>query len=167
MGQSPSGMQPEPLASDQLLPLDVARKSLATVWLGASSVILTIVALQSLIGKFGDRTQDAWGWLLPTLMPSLSMIITVLGYTALDSSYSKSVVRKTFFRIALFSSMLYLLLVLLTILIEPLTGKDPIELMHMSNLWLGPLQGLVASAHGVLFVSKPAKKQMSRSVSTS
>lgn len=32
-----------------------------------------------------------------------------------------------------------------------------VELMHTSNLWLGPLQGLVASALGVLLVTKQPK----------
>src|SRR3954447_9850431 len=41
---------------------------------------------------------------------------------------------------------------MLTILIQPFASKTPAEavgLMRTSNLWLGPLQGLVASALGV------------------
>jgi hypothetical protein len=54
----------------------------------------------------------------------------------------------------------YEALVLLTLLIPPVAGTDPIALMHTSNLWLGPFQGVVASALGVLFVStKPKEKE--------
>ncbi len=141
-----------------LVPLDTVRTCLGTVWLGAASLILVIVVLQSLLGRFADKTPEAWGWLLPTLMPTLGMIITVLSYTALDPLLSASVVRKTFFRVALWLSVLYLFLILLTILIQPIAGTDAIELMRRSNLWLGPFQGLVASALGVLFVSKQLKK---------
>jgi len=112
------------------------------------------VVLQSLFGRFGDKTQEAWGWLLPTIIPSLGMIITVLGYTALNTETLASVVRATFFRIATWLSVFYLFLIVLTIVIQPLTARDPLDLMRMSNLWLGPCQGLVASALGVLFVSK-------------
>ena len=48
----------------------------------------------------------------------------------------------------------YLVIILVSILIQPFSEKPPIELMHSSNLWLGPLQGLVASALSILFVSK-------------
>lgn len=143
---------------DELIPLDRVRIRMAVLWLGLGGAIVFIVVLQTLLGKFGADAQKAWGWLLPTIMPTLGMIITVLGYTALDPKFSNSVVRTSFFWAAFFLSGIYLLLILTTILIQPFVPKtDPIELMHTSNLWLGPLQGLVASALGVLFVSKQKK----------
>ena len=145
------------ISSADLSPLDQVRTRLAAIWLGGCSLILLIVVMQSLLGKFGGQTQDAWGWLLPTIMPSLSMIIAVLGYTAMDPNRSASVVRKSFYQIAQYLSVLYLILILLTILVQPLTAVPPQELMNLSNLWLGPFQGLVASALGVLFVSKQPK----------
>ena len=57
-------------------------------------------------------------------------------------------------------SIAYLALVALTVLIGPFaaeTGREMIERMQTSNLWLGPFQGLVASALGVLFVTKQPK----------
>lgn len=78
-----------------------------------------------------------------------------------------SVVRKDFFQVALWLSVVYLVMVLATILMRPfvvdpdlpkvMKAAKAIELMHTSNLWLGPFQGLVASALGVLFVSKQEK----------
>jgi hypothetical protein len=162
------------LPPSALMGLDQARTRLALIWLGGSAPILLIVILQSLVGKYGDRTQDAWSWLLPTLMPQLSAIVAVLGYTAQDPKFSNTVVRRSFYRVAAYLSIAYLGLVLLTILIQPLTGAGPLDLMNRSNLWMGPLQGLVASALGVLFVSRqtkaPAKEgepPLSRSASAS
>jgi hypothetical protein len=148
----------ERLPDTLLITLDDVRTKLAVVWLVGCCAILLIVVLQSLLGRFADKTQEAWGWLLPTIMPTLGMIITVLGYTALEPQVSKFVVRKSFFRLAYFLSAMYLILVLLTILVQPFAARDPVELMRTSNLWLGPFQGLVASALGVLFVSKQQKK---------
>jgi len=130
---------------------------MAYVWMGGGGFILVIVVLQSLLGHYDPKVQEAWGWLLPTLMPTLGMIVTVLGYTALDPKALDAVVRPAFFHIALWLSCGYLFLVALTVLIQPFvgaTGEKAIQLMHLSNLWLGPIQGLVASALGVLFVSK-------------
>jgi hypothetical protein len=141
----------------ELVPLDAVRTRLATTWLGGSAIVVILVVIQSLLGKYGEKTQDAWGWLLPTIMPTLGMVVSVLGYAALDPVMSRFDVRKSFFQIALWLSAFYLLLILLTILIQPFTGTDPIALMHTSNLWLGPCQGLVGSALGVLFASKTQK----------
>jgi hypothetical protein len=148
------------LAASELVELDAVRSRLAWVWLGGAGAVVILVVLQSLLQRFGDATQDAWGWLLPTIMPTLGMIITVLGYTALDPMSSTSVVRKSFFHIATALSIAYLALVVLTVLIGPFaaeTGRQMIGLMQTSNLWLGPFQGLVASALGVLFVTKQPK----------
>jgi predicted permease len=139
---------------EQLVPLDKARNRLALLWLISAGVIFMILVIQSLRLVYGPAVQEVWGWILPTIMPTLGMIVTVLGYTALDPSLSDSVVRRTFFTVAFWLSFVYLCLIMITILIQPLSPGHPVDLMRMSNLWLGPFQGLVASAIGVLFVSK-------------
>jgi len=144
--------------NEPVLPLEKARASLAVIWLGGAGLSLVILVVQSLLGHYGNQTQDAWGWYLPTMMPTLGMILSGLGYTAL-TPFSDQVVSKVFFRIAIGLSSAYLVLVLLTILIQPFVGSTPIQLMNTSNLWLGPFQGLVASALGVLFVSKKQSEQ--------
>jgi hypothetical protein len=113
-----------------------------------------------LLGTFGDKVQEVWGWALPTIIPTLAMIVTVLGYTALDPSTSTAIVRRSFFRISWWLSLFYLLLILLTILIQPFLSSmnDRLQAMRISNLWLGPIQGLVASSLGVLFVTKRTKE---------
>jgi len=146
------------IGDKNLVSIDVVRVRLGATWLIGAGAIILIVVVQSLLGRFDDKTQEAWSWLLPTIMPTLGMIITVLGYTALDSAKGSTVVRKTFFQVSLSLSVFYLLLVLLAILIQPFTGREPLELMRISNLWLGPVQALVASALGVLFVSKQHRR---------
>jgi hypothetical protein len=142
------------LPPDKLVPLDHVRTRLAILWLGTAGAIVLTLVIQSLRQVYGTSVQEVWGWILPTLMPTLGLIVTVLGYTALDRRVIETVVRRSFFVLAFWLSASYLFLVLLTILIQPFTAADPVGLMRMSNLWLGPFQGLVASALGVLFVSK-------------
>jgi hypothetical protein len=142
------------LPPDKLVPLDHVRSRLAILWLGTAGAIILTLVIQSLRQVYGTSVQEVWGWILPTLMPTLGLIVTVLGYTALDRKVIETVVRRSFFVLAFWLSASYLFLILLTILIQPFTAADPVGLMRMSNLWLGPFQGLVASALGVLFVSK-------------
>ena len=154
MSTSPARSQ---VPSHQLISLDDVRVKLVRVWLIGAGIILILLVIQSLLRAYGDLTQEAWGWFLPTMMPTLGMIIAALSYTALDPLTLGSVVRRAFVQIAVWLSVIYLILVLLTIVIQPFatrTAAERVELMRTSNLWLGPVQGLVASALGILFVSK-------------
>jgi hypothetical protein len=139
------------------VPLDRVRSKLASLWLIGGALIFSLMVACSLLGAYGENVQDAWGWLLPTLLPTLAMILSVLGYSALSPTLSKINVRRDFYRIALFLSVFYLGLILFTLLIQPfrsVTVAQQLAQMRMSNLWLGPIQGLVSSALGVLFISK-------------
>ena len=74
-------------------------------------------------------------------MPTLALIVTVLGYSALDPAMNGAVVRRSFFHIAFYLSFSYLVVTYITILVQPLTPGDPVELMHMSNLSVGSFSG--------------------------
>ena len=56
------------------------------------------------------------------------------------------------FKLALCLSVTYFLVVLATIVLQPFSSVPPLELLDMSNLWLGPLQGLVTGVLGAFFV---------------
>ena len=147
--------------------LDTVRSRLGWIWFIGAGLIFIVMIMQSLLGNYrtstADLTQQAWSWLLPTLMPSVGLIVTVLSYSALDPNVSAFVVRKNFVTVATGFSIFYLFTVLITLAIQPIAApSDPekaIGLMHTSNLWLGPLQGVVASAIGVLFTSKEPDRQ--------
>jgi len=68
-------------------------------------------------------------------------------------------VRKTFFWIAFGLSIFYFIILVAVVAAAPFSaasraGTHPIDVMHRSNFFLGPLQGLTAAALGALFFSK-------------
>jgi hypothetical protein len=134
--------------------LESVRLRLSILWLVGSGVILLMLIAQSLMGKYQNKTQEVWGWMLPTILPALSLILSVLGASALAEESGKTRAKRSFFLIAYLLSAVYLFLVFATMLIEPFTSFEPLELLKLSNLWLAPLQGLVTSALGVLFFTK-------------
>lgn len=142
---------------DQPVALDHARWQLAKIWFGMAGPTLLLLIFQSVTGKYQDKVQSVWSWALPTIMPTLSLIIAALGVNALEAEVDKSQVRRPFYLAACWLSVIYLLMVLFTILIEPFTRYESLQLMALSNLWLGPFQGLVASVIGVLFFTKKPK----------
>ena len=121
-----------------MVQLSVARHRLAFLWLGASGAFFLLLVVQSVMGHFENRSQEVWSWALPTIMPTLSLIVTVLGADALKSIDSHSTVRKSFLLLAFWLSAFYLALVISTLLIEPLTSMSVLDLVKLSNIWLGP-----------------------------
>lgn len=138
--------------------LETARRGLALVWLFLGLGILVLVVLQSLLGVYQDRVGDVWDWFLPTIMPTLSLVVAFLASVA-TASFSGALVRKSFFYIAALLSALYLLLLVTSIVTLPFSAATldvKIESLRASNRWLGPFQGVVAAALGVFFTSKQA-----------
>src|SRR5579859_2951220 len=147
-------MNPAAISMEQL------RGRLAVIWLSGSGLILVVMIMGSLNGLFDKSTQAVWEWLLPTIMPTVGSIVATLAATALVENASKGEVRRSFALTAEALSILYLLLILGSIVFKQSISSDTpqwVEKLHMSNLWLGPLQGIVASALGVAFLSKKDK----------
>ena len=144
----------------------------ASIWLGGAGLVFLILVVQSLVGRYGSQSEDAWAWYLPTVMPTLSLIIGVLAIdfrvaatanataaasattTIANDAKVLPVSARGLLWLGVGLSVFYLLLVAVTILAQPfLQGVSPIELMHRSNLWLGPLQGLTAGVLAAFFRS--------------
>jgi hypothetical protein len=133
----------------------------ASIWLGGAGLVFLVLVVQSLVGRYGSQSEDAWAWYLPTVMPTLSLIIGVLAsdFRAAATSATTDakvlpVSAKGLLWLGVALSVFYLLLVAVTILVQPfLQDVSPIDLMHRSNLWLGPLQGLTAGVLAAFFRS--------------
>jgi len=131
-----------------------ARKKLALVWLLGGGLLFLVVLFQTVFGLYGERADRAWAWLLPTIMPSLSLVVAVLVADVKGKTFKIASVDPFVFRVAFWLSVVYLVVVALTIFLHPVSDMTPLELMEASSLWLGPLQGLVTAAIGAFFVVK-------------
>jgi len=141
------------------LPISVCKRRLATIWFAGAGFVFFVVVLQSLLGRYGEEVNRAWGWLLPTVMPTLSLIIGQLVFDAVEGSGGDKLIDRFLFRLTVWLSCAYLLAVFLVILLPPVSQIGPIELMTEANVWLGPVQGLVAAALGAFFVKAAREGQ--------
>lgn len=128
------------------------KRYLATVWFVLSGLILLLLAVQTMMGRYGDGATDAWGWFLPNVMPTLSLMVAVLVLDQMGKGSKIKTADRFLFKLALGLSAVYLLLIMLSILVQPFAPLPPLQLMQQSNLWLGPMQGLVAGAMGAFFI---------------
>ncbi len=139
--------------------MKVCRRQLAVLWFGVGLALFVVLVLQSVLDRFGDRVEDAWSWFLPSVMPTLLLIVGVLVLDVASNGYADKNIDPFFFWVTFALSAVYLLLVAATLLLQPFTGVPILDLMKQSNLWLGPLQGLVAAALGVFFVKGERAEQ--------
>jgi hypothetical protein len=158
--------------NDLRLPIEKARWSLAILWFFGAGVMFIALIVMSAGSKFAvgsvDKSSDVWGWLLPHLVPTLSLIVSVLASTAVDRggpAMEEPTVRKTFHRLTMGMSAFYLFLILVAILsseyIQERHSDDKftvVDAMKSSNLWLLPLQGVVVLCIGTLFFKQESGK---------
>ena len=150
-----------------MIMLEVARARLATVWFVGSGVVFLLLVAQSLGGMFGSQLEKAWAWAIPNIAPTLSIMVSVFAAYALVAvaEEDKYRVRKTFFNLAYGLSIFYILNLIVVIAAAPFAATangaaavaHPVDVLHTSNFWLGPLQGLTAAALAALFFTKTEK----------
>ena len=141
------------------LSLSLVRQRLAFLWLIGAGLIALVMIGQSIFGAYEGKSTDAWSWFLPNVMPTLGLILSVLGADAILTGPRKTAtiatVDRFFYRVATSLSLVYLATFAGVILVWPLTAfDDPLELMTLSNLWMGPLQALVVSSLSALFFTR-------------
>lgn len=153
------------------IPLENARWSLAKLWFIGSGLIFLLLVGQSIGTIYDGALQTVWGWALPNFVPTLALMVSVFAADALKpyNEADSSKVREPFYKLAFGLSIFYLSIFLVTILSVPAflymrqgTKVSAIDLLQVSNLWLGPLQGIVVAALGVLFFLKDEDKNAER-----
>ncbi len=132
-----------------------AKNLLATLWSIWLVLMLFLMIAQTIGGNYNNKQGvfDAWGWWATTVLPVPSLIVTVLVTDALGQGIRKDTVSKFLFILTLTFSLVYILAATATIILSPFYSRaDPLGLMQLSHLWLGPLLGLVTALVGVFFV---------------
>ena len=145
------------------VPIDQCKKSLASLWGVAFVMFFFLMLYETQAGPLGDQQQPAWGWIFQNLLPTLSLIVGVLGADATKPRSARRTVDRFFFRIALGASAIYLATMMLTFVLSAVSffhdgegdsAWKPLEAMQNSAIYLGPLQGLTAAALGVFFTKQ-------------
>ncbi len=90
------------------------------------------------VGAYQEETKNALGWFMQTLMPSLSLIVGVVAYEATAKPEDRQIAAFPFL-LAIGLSGVYLALVAIALLVQPIINLAPMETLQMSNLWLAPL----------------------------
>ena len=136
------------------IPLEKARNDLVRIWLVGAGLAFGLLVIQSILGKYEGQLQEVWSWFVPTVVPTVSLMLGVLGAGALAEHEEERNVKQSFFGVSRSLSFFYLGLLAVTLVLQPFSDKPPVQLYTLSNYWLGPIQGLVVAALGILFTSQ-------------
>jgi len=135
--------------------MPAAKRKLATTWFVAVVPIFLLVFARTILGSPDSAAAtQLWSWFLPTVLPTLSLIVGVLVEDFLVEGKKTRAADPYLFRLARTMSLAYIALVLLTFALAPLSKLGEADVLTLSHLWLSPLQGLVAAVLAAFFVKK-------------
>ena len=138
---------------NQRMDLMAGQRKLVLIWLIGSSPVILLVLIRTL-GPNAADIEKVWSWLLPSVMPTLSLVVGTYAATALSESRKPRSVDAVFFRVAAALSVAYLLIVTVAVAWYPFAASFALQTLERVGLILGPLQGLVSACLGVFFVSQ-------------
>ena len=138
---------------NERMDLQAAQQKLVLIWLIGSAPVLVLMMVRTL-GPNSEGIERVWGWLLPTIMPTLSLVVGTYAATALTESDGHRTVDVLFFRVGVALSVAYLLIVTLAIALYPFSPPPALLTLDRIGIVLGPVQGLVSACLGVFFVSQ-------------
>ena len=132
-----------------------ARQKLAIVWFSGAG--LTFIAL-FMLTNFGSAGQSVlWDWFLPSVTPNLSLIVGVMFMDLKNKAARGESVDSFMYRLALWLSVVYLVLLFITPLLSPFTDV-PLETdLKNSKLPLSLVQALATTALGAFYVRRESK----------
>ena len=128
-----------------------SRNTLAVVWFGGA--FLSFITLY-LITTLGDSTRASifWEWYLPAVTPNLSLIVGVM-FNDIKYQPTKSERVDVFsYRVALWLSVVYLLMLLTTLLMLPFSDAPLDTYLKNSRFALALIQALATTALGAFYV---------------
>lgn len=139
----------------QQLAVQECKKRLLVVWLAGAGILSLILIAQSMQeeGPYLDQVSDAWAWFLPNVIPTLSLMVGVVVKDSSATSTEKKLVDTFLFQLSFWLSITYFMVLMASISLQPYFSPNiaPLDFLKQSNLWLGPMQGIVTLALGVFF----------------
>lgn len=137
--------------------MNICQTRLMLVWVAGCIILLLVAWLQIVFGHYGENGRDVVEWLLPAIIPTLSLVIGVWANNALKKPKSTEKVGKGIYRIVIVASIFYLTFIGLVFAIQPMVARPPLAVIKDSSLIIAPLQGVVCAFIGIFFTQDSKK----------
>ena len=138
-----------------------ARNRITSLWFAGSGLIYgTLIVISVVSGRPAEQSRAIWDWALPTMLPTLMMMIGVhMGKTEGERDPSRQA-DGFFFKLTCLLSAGYLAAVGLVVFftIGDRGTENFAQKLGESQIWLGPFQGLVAGTFGLFYTRSSAEE---------
>lgn len=128
----------QPIAKEQVAVTDAVHirwhGTIGPLWFAACSMILAVLLLQTLLGKYEIDVLLPWSCFGPLIIPPLSVVFALWDQTATSRGRNRA---------CLWLSSAYLLAVSGAILLEPFSVMEPREWLSRWSVVMTPLEGVV------------------------
>jgi len=141
----------------ETIDLSKAQMRLLITWLIGSMPAFIYVFVKTLDPE-ASGIEKVWGWLMPTIMPTLLMVAGTCAGVALAKQTSREV-NRLFYQISVCISVFYLLAVFCTVFVS-LRSTNAVDDLNKSSIFIGSLQGLASACLGAFFVSKKSQNSV-------
>ena len=133
-----------------------AQKLISLPWFGGFVGTFILFLMQTRWEVYREVEKEAWSWFLPTMIPSISIILGTIIYDVVQKPAKATRVDKFSLWLTFGFSLLYLVVLLITIASAPNFngGKGALAFLQSSSIYLNPLQGLVGLTLGAFYVSR-------------
>jgi uncharacterized membrane protein YhdT len=127
---------------DSSLLLRLAVKRIGQVWYLGAALVLILLSLQTLLGKYGEQLEPAWSWIAPLLLPVTSILFA--SWATQNGSERRVTIRS--YRVASVLAAVAVFLIAATLLLEPFSRMGTARWLSLSTLLLAPLLGATCFA---------------------
>lgn len=134
--------------------IERARIQVLVVWISLFSPLAILITLQTAFKKY-DWTVG-WGWLGQATIPTLSLMISVIGTRSVSKEAEKTTPNRTLYLLCINVTILYFLTLYGIVLLEPFVDYDVVHLFSVSGWFVAPLQGLLIGLLSKLFLENPS-----------
>lgn len=126
-----------------------AAERIVLIWLTMPIPLVALLTAQTLGGKYGDDSGQAWSWLLAQLAPILALVMAS-AFSSPSRAWREKAANRFRWRCAVLTSSLYGTTILAFLLMEPLLRASPYDVFSASAWLLTLLQGSVVACLGAV-----------------
>lgn len=140
-----------------MISMKTCKKRLMFLWFAYGGVLFFILFFQSLFGHYGKNWSDAGGWFAITVLPTLTLMISVRVTDERGDEKQARKADRTFYRLSYGISVAYLTIILILLVIHPFIDFNAFELMDKSNIFVAMSQGLTSASLGYFFTKSASE----------
>jgi hypothetical protein len=143
----------------KMISLSKAKEHLVKLWTIGFLLLFLFFFLQTVTQRYVGITNEAWGWFLPHLLPTLTIIIGGYFFDVNRKDATINIIPATSFKISYVISVSYFIIVFIIIFSYRNVNGNILEYYQSYNVVLSAIQSLISGSVVFLFTKQKLQKK--------